>query len=57
MDGESLAPSSDCGKNIATSVRLLSLLKENRLEAMIVTILLYSTGLLEKAVTYGTGVC
>ena len=40
-----------------TGVRLLQLLKENRIEAMIVTILLYSTGLLEKAVVYGAGVC
>jgi hypothetical protein len=41
----------------AMSVRLLTMLKENRLEMMIVTILLYSTGLLESAVTYGAGVC
>lgn len=32
-------------------------LKENRVEAMIVTILLYSTGVLERAVVYGSGVC
>ena len=37
--------------------RLLQLLKEHRIEAMIVTILLYSTGLLEKALNYGHGVC
>jgi len=56
MDAGSLAPSEDCG-NIAQSARILHLLKENRIEMMIATILLYSTGLLEKAVTYGTGVC
>lgn len=37
--------------------RILTLVKEHRIEAMIVTILLYSTGLLERAFTYGTGVC
>jgi len=37
--------------------KLLHQLRENRVEAMIVTILLYSTGLLEKAVVAGAGVC
>lgn len=37
--------------------RLLHLIKEHRIEAMIVTILLYSTGLLERAYAYGSGVC
>ncbi len=44
-------------KTVTTGARLFQLIKENRLEAMIVTILLYSTGLLEKAVVYGSGVC
>ncbi len=56
MDAGNLAPSEDCVK-LAQSARILTLLKENRIEMMIATILLYSTGLLEKAVTYGTGVC
>lgn len=47
----------ECVKDLTTGARLLHLVKENRVEAMIVTILLYSTGMLEKAVTYGTGVC
>ncbi len=47
----------DNAKEISLASKLVTQLKENRLEAMIVTILLYSTGLLEKAVTYGTGVC
>jgi hypothetical protein len=46
-----------CVKDLTFSARMLNGLKENRVEAMIVTILLYSTGLLEKAVTYGAGVC
>jgi hypothetical protein len=37
--------------------RMVQLIKEHRIEAMIVTILLYSTGLLERAWTYGSGVC
>lgn len=44
-------------KALTTSARLLLLLKQNRLEAMIVTILLYTTGVLDKAIVYGTGVC
>lgn len=44
-------------KTVSTGARLLQLAKDNRLEAMIVTILLYSTGVLEKAVVYGAGVC
>ena len=46
-----------CVKDLTFAARMLQMVKENRVEAMIVTILLYSTGVLEKAVTYGTGVC
>jgi hypothetical protein len=44
-------------QDVAASVRLLQLLKENRIEMMVITILLYSTGLLEKAITHASGVC
>jgi hypothetical protein len=44
-------------KELTFAGKLLHQLKENRVEAMIVTILLYSTGLLEKAYNYGSGVC
>mgnify|MGYP000042551998 CR=1 FL=1 len=47
----------ECATDVVKANRVLTLIKENRVEAMIVTILLYSTGLLEKAVTYGAGVC
>lgn len=47
----------DCAKDLTVSGKILYQIKENRVEAMIVTILLYSTGLLEKAVVYGAGVC
>ena len=43
--------------DVAKGARIMQLVKENRIEAMIVCILLYSTGLFEKAVTYGHGVC
>ena len=45
----------DNAKELSLVSRLLIQLRENRVEAMIVTILLYSTGALEKAVLYGTG--
>ena len=44
-------------KELSLGAKLLQQLKENRVEAMIVTILLYSTGLLEKAYVAGVGVC
>ncbi len=44
-------------KELTFIAKLLHQLRENRVEAMIVTILLYSTGMLEKAVVYGAGVC
>ncbi len=44
-------------KELSLGAKLLKQLRENRVEAMIVTILLYSTGLLEKAFVAGTGVC
>jgi len=47
----------DTATDVAKGARILQLVKENRIEAMVVTILLYSTGLLEKAVVYGQGVC
>jgi hypothetical protein len=47
----------DHAANAAKGARILQLVKENRIEAMVITILLYSTGLLEKVVTYGHGVC
>ncbi len=53
----SMQAETECVKDLTTGAKLLQQLKENRVEAMILTILLYSTGLLEKAVTYGTGVC
>jgi len=47
----------DTVKDLTFAQKVLTQLKENRVEAMIVTILLYSTGLLEKAYVAGVGVC
>lgn len=47
----------ETAKELSLLGRLAQQLKENRIEAMIVTILLYSTGMLDKAWTYGAGVC
>lgn len=44
-------------KELSFLGKVANQLKENRIEAMIVTILLYSTGLLEKAYVAGIGVC
>ena len=49
--------SSETVKDLSLGAKLLNQLRENRVEAMIVTILLYSTGLLEKAYFAGVGVC
>lgn len=60
MDGDQsnqLTNTLDACTDVSTSVRLLKLLKDNRIEMMVVTILLYSTGLLNQAVVYGQGVC
>lgn len=61
MDGSDASDTTtqciDTLADVSLPVRLLTLLKQNRIEMMVVTILLYSTGLLEQAVTYGQGVC
>lgn len=47
----------ETAKELTLLAKVGNQLRENRVEAMIVTILLYSTGVLEKAVIYGAGVC
>lgn len=44
-------------QDVTLGARCVKLLKENRLEMMIVTILLYSTGLLDTGIQYAGGVC
>ena len=60
MDGSEDVDTTQCLDTLGSAalpVRLLSLLKQNRIEMMVVTILLYSTGILNQAVEYGQGVC
>jgi hypothetical protein len=60
MDGKDAEATTQCIDSIGDvtmPVRLLTLLKQNRIEMMVITILLYSTGFLEQAVVYGQGVC
>jgi hypothetical protein len=60
MDGRDAEATTQCIDSVGDvtlPIRLFTLLKQNRIEMMVVTILLYSTGLLEQAVTYGQGVC
>jgi hypothetical protein len=60
MDGSEAVDTTQCLDTLGSAtlpVRLFTLLKQNRIEMMVVTILLYSTGLLNQAVEYGQGVC
>jgi len=59
MEGEqsTLTNPLDTCADVSTSLRLIKLLKENRIEMMVVTILIWSTGLLTEATTYAQGVC
>ena len=57
IDAEATTQCIDKMSDVTLPIRLLTLLKQNRIEMMVATILLYSTGLLEQAVTYGQGVC
>ena len=40
-----------------TAAKWLQYVKENRVEMLVVSLLLYSVGALDKAITYGTGIC
>ena len=40
-----------------TAHKWLEYVKENRVEMLVVSLLLYSVGALDKAITYGTGIC
>ncbi len=46
----------ECG-DVATGARLLIHLKENNVQYLLVTILAYQLGFLDKMFAYGTGVC
>ena len=47
----------DTVKTGMTAARCMAYVKENRVEMLVVSLLLYSVGALDKAITYGTGIC
>ena len=57
VQGETIGTAADVAIK-ANALRTVAChLKENRLEYAVFTMLLYSLGLLDKAWTYGTGMC
>ena len=57
VQGETIGTAADAAIK-ANALRTVAChLKENRLEYAVFTMLLYSVGLLDKAWTYGTGMC
>lgn len=55
--GETIVTAADAAIKANALRNVACHLKENRLEYAVFTMLLYSLGLLEKAYTYGTGMC
>jgi len=56
-DQSTLTKPLDTCTDVSTSLRLFKYFKENRIEMMVVTILIWSTGLFTEATTYAQGVC
>ena len=44
-------------QDVTTGYKTIQYLKENRMEMMVITLLVYSLGLFEKAQTHIAGVC
>lgn len=55
MQVEASAP--EIAKTGLTVASCMNHIRNNRIEYLIVTMLMYSIGALDKAVTYGTGLC
>lgn len=47
----------DAAKTGLTVANCINHVRNNRIEYLIVTLLAYSVGALDKAITYGTGLC
>ena len=47
----------EAAKTGLTVASCLNHIRNNRIEYLIVTLLMYSIGALDKAITYGTGLC
>jgi hypothetical protein len=50
-------PVSEVAKTGLTVASCINHIRNNRIEYLIVTMLMYSIGALDKAITYGTGLC
>lgn len=57
VQGETIGTAADAVVKANAMRTVACHLKENRLEYAVFTMLLYSLGLLDKAWTYGTGMC
>ena len=57
VQGETAQTIADVAVKANAMKTVIGHLKENRLEYAVFTMLLYSVGLLDKAWTYGTGMC
>ena len=57
VEGETIGTAADAVVKANVLRSAACHLKENRIEYAVFTLLLYSVGLLDKAWTYGTGMC
>ena len=57
VQGETIGTAADVALKANVLRNVACHLKQNRLEYAVFTMLLYSVGLLDKAWTYGTGMC
>ena len=51
------ASATEVAKTGLTVASCINHIRNNRIEYLIVTMLMYSIGALDKAITYGTGLC
>lgn len=52
-----MEPSADAVKTGLTTANCLNHIRNNRIEYLIVTMLMYSIGALDKGIEYATGIC
>jgi hypothetical protein len=57
VQSETIGAAADVALKANVLKTVLGHLKENRIEYAVFTLLLYSLGAIDKAVTYGTGLC
>lgn len=57
VQGETIGAAADVAMKANVLKTVLGHLKENRIEYAVFTLLLYSLGAIDKAMTYGSGLC